>query len=258
MPYASQGTLTTDKREIGESETWETQTDWEAYQSISDVEISNGSLILSEPLPPDYNDVLAHYDATTLSLSDGDTVTSWPDQTGNGNDLSGTSNPSFDADGINGNAAVDFSLSNYLDVSFTSESQPNTIYIVFRFDSFDSGGNNILYDSVNGSAHAHGNDQTEYVAFAGDTILVGTVDTSNHISGVLWDGSSSTIRIDGSSLAVGNAGTGGLDGFVLGRDRNSGNESEVTVGEVIIYPQDKSGIYADIESYLSDKWGIGL
>lgn len=48
MAYTTSGTLTTDEREVAISETWETQTDWEAYQSKSGIAINSGSLELSQ------------------------------------------------------------------------------------------------------------------------------------------------------------------------------------------------------------------
>lgn len=46
--YAASGSLTTDSREVATSETWETQEDWEEYQSKTRVEIVDGTLRLDE------------------------------------------------------------------------------------------------------------------------------------------------------------------------------------------------------------------
>lgn len=42
MPYKTSGTLTTDEREVAIDETWDTDSDWNAYQSKTDIEINNG------------------------------------------------------------------------------------------------------------------------------------------------------------------------------------------------------------------------
>lgn len=47
MPFANQGTLTTDKRTVAVSTEWATQTDWEAYQSKNEINITNGTLKLA-------------------------------------------------------------------------------------------------------------------------------------------------------------------------------------------------------------------
>lgn len=51
-PYPSNGSLTTDKRTVDDSITWDSQSDWEAYQSASNVEIVDGSVQLPfSPVP---------------------------------------------------------------------------------------------------------------------------------------------------------------------------------------------------------------
>lgn len=50
--YESSGELTTDKRSVATSETWETQTDWEAYQSKDSIRINSGVLELDYAIPP--------------------------------------------------------------------------------------------------------------------------------------------------------------------------------------------------------------
>lgn len=52
MAFSSNGTLTTDQRTVNDSETWETQSDWEAYQSKNNTEVVNGSVQLSELVIP--------------------------------------------------------------------------------------------------------------------------------------------------------------------------------------------------------------
>lgn len=46
MPYPSEGTLTTDEREVAVSETWDSDSDWNAAQSMSNVVVQNGVLML--------------------------------------------------------------------------------------------------------------------------------------------------------------------------------------------------------------------
>lgn len=66
MPYESQGTLTTDVREVSVSSTWDTQSDWEAYQSASNIAINNGAVELSETLFEGFEDGdIAEYSGDT-------------------------------------------------------------------------------------------------------------------------------------------------------------------------------------------------
>ena len=54
------------------------------------------------------DNTVAHYDASQLSLNDGDTVSVWPDEQGD-NDLDiQTGSPTYVESGINGNPAIAF------------------------------------------------------------------------------------------------------------------------------------------------------
>ncbi|WP_292484121.1 hypothetical protein [Methanohalobium sp.] len=48
LSYASDGSLLTDEREVNASTLWDTQSDWEAYQSKNNINITNGNLELSQ------------------------------------------------------------------------------------------------------------------------------------------------------------------------------------------------------------------
>lgn len=51
-PYQTEGSLTTDKRTVDDTTTWDSQSEWEAYQSASGVEIVDGSVQLAELTVP--------------------------------------------------------------------------------------------------------------------------------------------------------------------------------------------------------------
>lgn len=53
MPYVPDGTLVTDKRTINDSDGWDSQSEWEAYQSANGVEIVSGAVELAEVVIPD-------------------------------------------------------------------------------------------------------------------------------------------------------------------------------------------------------------
>lgn len=48
MAYTSNGSLTTDKRVVDDTTTWDAQSDWEAYQSKDSVVVTNGAVQLAE------------------------------------------------------------------------------------------------------------------------------------------------------------------------------------------------------------------
>jgi len=99
---------------------------------------------------------------------------------------------------------------------------------------------------------------TDYQMFAGSVLNGETPDTSPHIWSSLFNGANSVNRLDGSQIASGDAGTDSLDGFTLGSIYDGTQNAPVDVGEILIYPQDKSGIQSDVEQYLSDEWGITI
>ena len=210
---------------------------------------------------PDSEDLHARWSAKGLELSDQDSVNSWEDETGNGHDLTAGSAPTFITDGINGNPAVRFDgTNNYLDVAFSALSQPNNIYAVFRYRSINND-NDTLYDAEADPSDRNLFNQPsndDFRIFAGEALDGGNADTNPHISSALFNGSSSTHRIDGAEVASGDAGTESLDGFTVGANRGDANNAPIDIGEILIYPEDKSGIQSDVEQYLSSEWAISL
>lgn len=207
---------------------------------------------------PDSEDLHARYDATELSLLDTDPVTTWTDETGNGYDLTdNNSAPQYATDAINGNPAVSFDgVDDYLDTTFSTLSQPNTVYIVFSLNPIND--TQVIYDGE-GNLHGFGEGGDGILQmFAGNNVDDGAADSGNHIFGGLYDGPNSVGRLDGSQVLSGDAGASGLDGFRVAADNSASNFAEVLVGEILIYPQDKSGIQSDVEQYLSDKWEIAI
>lgn len=60
MSFAPEGSLTTDSREVAVSETWESQTDWEAAQASQNIVIENGVVKLAQAIASEANDKLVH------------------------------------------------------------------------------------------------------------------------------------------------------------------------------------------------------
>lgn len=200
---------------------------------------------------PDSGDLHAHYDFTKE-----DGTTPVIDQSGNGNDLSGTY--SGVSRNINGVQAGDFDGGDdNLTTSFAAQSQPNHIFTVVQPDSIsgnvspfdaDTAANQLIF--VTGSSN-------NWAIYSGAAVEDGSADTSAVIISGLYNGASSAIRVNGVET-TGDAGTASLDGISLGARGDGTNPFDGKIGEVLFYPQDKSGIVSDVESYLSDKWGITL
>jgi len=147
-----------------------------------------------------------------------------------------------------------------LDVAFASIPQPLTIFGVIRVN--DTGIND-FYETEGGGIFKFGTDfQTKIGFFAGGSSNINgsLADTSNaEISSLLADGPNSQFRINGTLDASGNPGSDDLNGLTLGANTGGGSRNAgISVGELLIYPVDKSGIFSDVEQFLAAKWGITL
>jgi hypothetical protein len=221
---------------------------------------NGNSLGLGQPSAiPDGGDLQARYDWTQASGTS--TVT---DQTGNGFDLSGTyTGPTVT---INGNQAGRFDAANEdeLDVSFTAESTPVSIFLVVRFESLSTSGPKYVFDSADSSFQIFLNATDTRYQFGGSSFYDGgTPDLNNHVFSAIYraDNNTSELFIDGGNtpIASGDIGINSLQGFLVGDSSDStARNADFSIGEVLIYPQDKGGIRGDIESYLSDKWGVTI
>ena len=200
------------------------------------------------------DNTVAHYDASQLSLDDGDTVSVWPDEQGD-NDLdTQTGSPTYVESGINGNPAIAFN-GDGLEVTGLSVTQPNTTYLVFEYRSgaWDDGRVLSGVSERQLTAWADGS-KNKWRTFAGNG-LNATSDIGIQQMTAVFDGSNSIIREDGVETAVGDAGTNNLGGLSVGYDAFSGGiYANVYVSEIVIV--DSGSVDLDFENQLLKKWGI--
>lgn len=220
----------------------------------------DGDVVFSATAIPDSGDLHARYDATEISASNGDTVTTWGDLTGNGHDLTATGGPTYQTSVINGNPIVRYDgVDDYHAVTFSALTQPVSIFLVFNYAAPNDGSNHRIYDADNTNTFTFQDvSGSEWRLDSGSTISGSTPDSQNHIASALHDGVSSELYIDGAQNASGDAGADNLNGFRVGGSRFENEYANVDVGEILIYPQYKAGIRAEVESYLSDKWGVAV
>lgn len=266
MVFYENGTLTTDKRTIDDAQTWDTQTDWEAYQSKTNIQIANGVVKLSELNIP--ASTFGWYAADELSLNDQDSVTSWPDSWTSGNDLSGGS-PTYVTNQINGLPVVSFDgTDDVLDDGGSSgtSTQPNTYLMVvenvvtstaiqYIIDSFETTGdrNRFLWSGAN----------DEWFMGAGTGFAVPNNNPSEAnpiILSAIFDGADSELRLNGSVIGTGDVGNQALLGLSIGSSDNTTAYGEFDLGELLACNADlrATGELAAQEQRLADKWGITL
>lgn len=122
-------------------------------------------------------------------------------------------------DGLEGNGTSRIMSSS----TFTAHAQPNFDVVVAR----DDGGSNerVMTD---GSTWNH-RQQTgvtssgAYILFANTSLTGSATDTDKHIFGSLFNGASSVLYRDSSSIMSGDAGSDGRNGFMLGCRDTGGN-----------------------------------
>jgi len=224
-------------------------------EAVTD-DTSDSITVTVEYAIPQEDDLYARYD---FSQEDG--ALPITDQTGNGRALSNGQYSGVSAN-INGVQAGLFDgVDDSVWTSFTTQNQPNHIFIIAEYVSLDTGGNNAIFDANTANDNLvfadYGGQSGEYNLYAGSRLGGTTVADAGDIVviGGLFDGAGSVLRLNGAQDDTGDVGAGGLDGVTLGSTGTQDNYANVKIGEVLVYPQDKSPTVADIEQYLIDKWG---
>lgn len=207
---------------------------------------------------PDSEDLQAHYDASNLT-----SVDPWGAEVGP--DLSTTGEPTVISGEKNGKNVVRYDgTDDGHSGSFASAvSQPVQIFGVFALRSQDGTNANYFFASTGNSnkraALGENSAKDLFIHAGGSNVDDGASDLNWHVANIYLDGSNSTLRLDGSQVASGGAGSGNYEGVSLGwLEWNSGNYTNVDIGEYFSYPQDKRSVESDAERYLADKWDITI
>jgi len=233
---------------------------------VSEVILPDGATA-SEVVAPDGSTVfgaipesgVGHFDASSLSLSDGQTVNTFTDLSTRENDLSAVGGPTFETNRINGLPVVqeDGIDDSHVGSEFGSaQSQPTVLYAVF--DLVTASPTGVIVDGVNSFYQFTVNSNGNWAFFAGEGIESNTATSGIHSAKVRADGTNSFIEIDGTQVASGDAGTDSRDGFTLGANINGGFHGEVGIGEVIEYADPSPQVQSDVENALATKWGVSF
>jgi len=209
---------------------------------------------------PDSRELQSRYDVTALALSDGDPVSTWGDSSGNGFDLTQTTaadQPTYRTNQINGNPVVETDgSSENMDVAWPTESQPHTRFVAGKLVTNDTNNFQVITDGESTGIELATADSDNWRINAGVGANGGNADTNAHIFSILFSGSSSILRVDGTEVISADAGGNGSDGLTIGSARSQVLYTPFQFLEILEYPQDKSGIFGSVEQYLGDKYGI--
>jgi len=211
MPFPTNGTLTTDTRETAISETWDTQTDWNAYQSKSSVSIDNGVLKLSEIQFPTSG--LKHAYLFNDTSNSGIAVDS------EGNDNADILGASYSTDSIEGTNSLSFDGNgDYVQTNHTLPISGFTVSIFFKTSTPSSP---FLSTWIPGS-------QRGFVCGIGDTQSFSTTDGVVYADWRFDNDNRQKVRTTDSTFADGNY-----------------HNCTITWDNSLSDPQDKANIYID-------------
>ena len=201
-----------------------------------------------------------YLDATLFDVVDGDTVTSWTDLSGNNRhalQATTTLAPIFDTNVLNGEPVLDFLQANSYSVVTYGEtlSQPNTIICVFlnstpadwTYDGIDGTNRQMLYNA-----------SSEYLWYAGNNYIGPAKDASFHLSIVINDGASSSIRLDDATLSSSfDLGSLGAAGATLMSRYTFANPSSGKLAVFIVYDRAISLLEInDIKTFLNTRYAL--
>ena len=199
-------------------------------------------------------------------------VSRWWDQSVNGNDAEqstpGSQPQIYNGSAViteNGKPALDFDgSSDTLKMSFGSnESQPNQILLVATNDTTNFSSYRVLFSGYNSSFARHqfetriGAQAGELAMYAGASNASTTqIGTSQSLYNNLVDGASSDMRVNGASIAQGDAGSFAIDGLTLGARFNNIYHFDGRMQELVFYPSDKSSSNSGIETNIDNYFNI--
>jgi hypothetical protein len=197
---------------------------------------------------------------TTQVATSGQSIYQWNDLSGNNRHATQTTlgnRPTWVApvNGQNGLGVVSFNGSNQL-ITATSglSAQPFEYYIVFKFKSTTT--NDRIVFGAGDKGNFDGNSGGGWNLYSG-ALLAGGIRTGTSwaMANCKFNGSSSALRINASSVLSGNAGLGTPTTLSLAGN-GSTDWGDVVVAEFIVYPTTlSSGDQNLVESYLKTKWG---
>ena len=138
--------------------------------------------------------------------------------------------------------------------------QPDALVGVFRTPTLGQAGSRFFGgddDSTGGNHHINPQANDIYRFFAGTPLESGSSDTNWHIISAYADGANSYIRLDGSELVTGDAGTNDLTKLSVAYKSSSTVEhTELDTPELAVLDSPTAQDVMDYEQYLNDKYAV--
>jgi hypothetical protein len=210
------------------------------------------------------------YDASQIvGLNDADPVATWSDLSGNARHATQATagkRPLYRTNIVNGLPIIRFDgVDDNLAATGFTLNQPSTIVAVF-VQRMDPAGNKGLLDGASADYSRYlfvGGSGNTLGVYAGGTPINGPTLTvgAAYYAVAIFNGASSSVRVNGGTATSGNAGSSGASGITIGSANNGagGEYGQFDFGEIFAYNSALSADYiADINAYAALKWlGIG-
>jgi hypothetical protein len=209
---------------------------------------------------PGFGDLFAHYDASKLSLSNNQSVTTWPDLIGS-NDLISGGEPEFKNTGLNGTPTVElFGNGGFDSGQFTSQLDPPFTMALVLNNTVGGGigdAGRYLFD-VNNPTRTYAyfnsgsvlNFSTTYPTPSGnqlgDAVIILTVSNGTFD----W-----SIRTDQKRTSTG-SGNNSINELYIGERYSDQNYAIMKISEILIYDVDNHNLDDDIIQYAIDKYNL--
>lgn len=192
-------------------------------------------------------------------------ISSWADSSGLGNNAlqaDSGKQPLAVSDVLNGKSVARFDGSNDLlrTAAFSSQAQPNVVFIVCKVNSAAPAANNVFCDGI-ASTDRHAiyaqSAGTTFSMFAGLNVTGDALNTNFNILTAVFDGASSVYYRNGTQIGAADAGAHTLTGVTLGADFSDGQSLAGDIAEYLLLDSNPSSATRQgIEKWLGDKFAI--
>ena len=189
-------------------------------------------------------------------------VTTWYDQSGNGDNLTqatSTNQPQIVSSGTviktNTIASMNFITDDYLQTAtLSSAAQPNSFFTVFKRDS--TAATDRIFDGLDGDNRQVFGGTTGYQQFAGGTSLVaGTTDLNQRLASVFFN-TTDQFYINTSLIGSGDSGPDPATGLTVGDGYNLVAPFRGDIQLLVMYNSDQLSNRAAISTVINDVYSI--
>ena len=222
------------------------------------------------------NNLIQNYDARTLSLSNGQSVSQWTDSSGNGFTASANGNVTYDANALNGNPAVDLDGSDgtYLNISNVPTTAEFTQTFLINFPPVTSINFNYFYGAGydnNSSYNLIGEDDIGgiFVDDSGNLTVIPSISIQTNVFILITyvsDGNGNLDRyIDGNNVSTDSIPTFSTTthdhqiGYAFPRNFGSRAYTNALYAQLLRYDRALTSTeLAQNRSYFNNEWGISV